>query len=265
MVSASVILLGASSATGASNAADVSVFILLGSSPGPNLPAQPGGSTVRVSSRTFAAGVGIRNASPENTTVRFRLELGGGLRWGNDAPDPTEDCTSTETAGECAPPLAFEQTPSLHPLSFVWDVVAPQPGTYSLRAEIVPVSTSDSDQSNNVATLTIVVADAARGSGGGPAVTAGRAHIAPTKPRAGSVVTATVRVLADGAPVRPTRVRCAGTAGSARLRGVARASVGRATCVFRPGASAKRKTLRGSISFRAAGTGLTRRFSVRLR
>jgi hypothetical protein len=197
-------------------------------------------------------------------SLRFRLELGAGLRWGSDAPDPTEDCTSTEAAGECAPPTAFEQTPSVHPLGFAWDVVAARTGSYTLRAEIVSSSTSDPDPSNNTATLTVVVAEPTGGAGSA-AVSASRVSLSPTKPKAGSAVTASVRVLAGGVPVRPTRVRCAGTVAGMRLAGTPRAAAGRASCVYRPPRGAKGKTLRGTIAFRAATTNVTRRFSIKLR
>lgn len=198
-------------------------------------------------------------------SLRFRLELGAGLRWGSDAPDPTEDCTSNEAAGECAPPTAFEQTPSVHPLGFAWDVVAAQTGSYTLRAEIVSSSTSDPDPSNNTATLTVVLAEPTGGAGSGAAVSASRVSLSPTKPKAGSAVTASVRVLAGGVPVRPTRVRCSGTVGGTRLAGTPRAATGRATCVYRPRASARGTTLRGTIALRVGTTNATRRFSIRLR
>ena len=240
-------------------------FISLGSSAGPNLPTHPNGATVTVTSRSFGAGLRIRNAGAESATLRFRLELGGGLGWGNDVPDPSEDCTATATVGECAPPIAFEQTPSFHLLEFAWDVVAPQPGTYTLRAEIVSSSTTDTDPSNNVATLTVVVAEPPSGGEAGSAgVTASRASLTPRKPRAGSVVTASVRVLSGGVAVRPTRVRCAGTVGGSKLAATPRAASGRASCLFRPRASARGKTLRGTITFRVGATNVTRRFSVRL-
>jgi hypothetical protein len=260
-----VLLVAASSASGAMTAADVAIFISLGSSVGPNLPTVPSGETATVPTRTFAAGVRIRNAGPESASVRFRFELGAGLRWGNDAPDPSEDCTATETVGECQPPAAFEQTPSVHPLGFAWDVVADQPGSYTLRAAIVTASTSDPDAGNNTATITVAVAEPTAGGTGIGTVSASRVSLSPARPKAASPITASVRVLAGGAPVRPTRVRCSGSVGGTRLAGTPRAAIGRATCVYRPRARAKGKTLRGAITFRAGTTNFTRRFSVTLR
>jgi hypothetical protein len=65
--------------------------------------------------------------------------------------------------------------------------------------------------------------------------------------------------------VTPSRVRCTGTVAGSRIAGTPRAAAGRATCVYRPRASAKGKTLRGTITFRAGVTTVTRRFSTRLR
>jgi hypothetical protein len=263
---ASVLLAAASAATGARTAADLAIFISLAGAVGDNMPVQPNGATATMRSRNFAAGIRIRNAGPESASLRFRLELGAGLRWGNDAPDPTEDCTAvSESVGECAPPVPFDQTPSLHPQGFGWDVVAAQPGTYTLRAEIVSSSTSDPDVSNNTATLTVVVTEATGGTGSGAAVSASRVSLSPAKPSAGSAVSASVRVRAGGVAVRPTSVKCAGTVGGARLAGTPRAAIGRATCVYRPPRSAKGKTLRGTIAFRAGTTNVTRRFSIKLR
>jgi hypothetical protein len=263
-IAAGVLLVAASSASGAKTAADVAIFISLGSSVGANLPTHPNGATATITTRAFAAGVRIRNAGPESASLRFRFELGAGLRWGNDAPDPSEDCTATDTVGECQPPTAFEQTSSVHPLGFAWDIVAAQPGSYTLRAAIVTASTTDPDASNNTATITVVVAEPT-GGGTGTAVSASRVNLSPTKPKAGSPISASVRVLAGGAPVRPTMVRCSGSVGRTRLAGTPRAAIGRATCVYRPRARARGMTLRGAITFRAGTTNVTRRFSVTLR
>jgi hypothetical protein len=265
VAAASVLLLAASSATGARSAADVAIFISLAGAVADNMPVHPSGATATVTSRNFAAGVRIRNSGPERALLRFRIELGAGLRWGNDAPDPSEDCTGTETAGECAPPIAYEQTPSFHPLQFGWDVVAAQPGTYTISAQIISSSTSDPDATNNTATLTVVVAEPTGGAGAGTAVSASRVAVAPARPRAGAALTASVRVLVGGVAVRPTRLRCTGTVGRTKLAGTPRASTGRASCVYRPPRNAKGRTLRGTIAFRAGTTNVTRRFSIKLR
>jgi hypothetical protein len=96
------------------------------------------------------------------------------------------------------------------------------------------------------------------------AATAGAVKLIPAKPKAGSLVSASVRVTAGGAPVRPTGIACAGTIGTAKLKGTGKATSGSATCSYRPPKSAKGKTLRGTVSFRARGTKFTRKFSARL-
>ncbi len=98
-----------------------------------------------------------------------------------------------------------------------------------------------------------------------PATVAGVAKLAPAKPRAGSSVTASVRVTAGGAGVKPTKVTCAGTIGRAKVKGKPRAAAGAAKCVYRTPRAAKGKTLKGSVSFTTGGKRFTKRFSVRLR
>jgi hypothetical protein len=89
---------------------------------------------------------------------------------------------------------------------------------------------------------------------------------AQSKPiRAGSIVTASVRIVLGGTPVRPARVACAGTIGGAKVRGVPKASRGKASCMYRTTTAATGLTLRGTVSFTARGERYVRRFAVRLR
>jgi hypothetical protein len=182
-------------------------------------------------------------------------------------------CTSTPTTGEC-------QTPDLLPTTgqsgggWFWNVVAPGNGTYTLSASIVEAAEPDPDPSNNSATITIVVNESAggggaggggSGGGGSAAATAGAAKLAPTSPRAGSTVVASVRVTRGGAPVRPTGVVCAASLGGAKVKGSPRAASGVASCLFRTPKSARGRTLAGSVSFRAGAALFTRRFATKLR
>ena len=82
---------------------------------------------------------------------------------------------------------------------------------------------------------------------------------------AGSIVTASVRIVLGGRPVRPTRVTCAGRLGRATLRGVPKATRGKASCTYRTPIAAGGRTLRGAVAFTARGTRYVRRFAVRLR
>ena len=89
---------------------------------------------------------------------------------------------------------------------------------------------------------------------------------AQTKPiHAGSTVTASVRIVLGGTSVRPVRVACAGTIGGAKVRGVPKATRGKASCVYRTTTAAQGLTLRGAVSFTARGERYVRRFAVRLR
>ena len=81
---------------------------------------------------------------------------------------------------------------------------------------------------------------------------------------AGSIVTASVRIVIRGRRVRPTRVTCAGRLGRARLRGVPKATRGKASCTYRTPIAARGKTLRGAVAFTAHGERYVRRFAVKL-
>jgi len=82
---------------------------------------------------------------------------------------------------------------------------------------------------------------------------------------AGSIVTASVRIVLGGTPVRPRRVTCPGTIGGARVRGVPKATRGKASCTYRTTIAAKGLTLRGAVSFTARGERYVRRFAAKLR
>jgi hypothetical protein len=81
---------------------------------------------------------------------------------------------------------------------------------------------------------------------------------------AGSIVTASVRIVLGGAPVRPTRVTCTGAIGTVRVRGIPKATRGKASCTYRTPLAAKGKTLRGAVAFTARGDRYVRRFATRL-
>ena len=68
-----------------------------------------------------------------------------------------------------------------------------------------------------------------------------------------------------GTPARPVRVTFAGTIGGAKIRGVPKATPGKASCTYRTTIAAKGLTLRGAVSFTARGERYVRRFAVRLR
>ena len=204
--------------------------------------------------------------------VVVRTTLPAGLTWGSDAPDPTEDCVTANPA-VCTAKLRQNEVGTFG-LGWFWDVVAERAGTYEIVAFVEPTDT-DPDASNNTDTFRLEVVQPSTGGGGsggggsgggggGAAASAGAAKLSPAKPRAGATVSATVRVTAGGAPVRPSRIACAGAIGTAKMKGVGKAASSSATCTFRTPRSAKGKTLRGSVSFTARGSRFTKRFAARL-
>lgn len=239
----------------------------------------PNGGTVNISRRTFVVLVDVSLITPApGGRPKVRVELGGGLRWGTDDPDPTEGCTSTPTTGEC-------QLPDLQPIpgqtggGWFWDVVAPADGTYTFSGEVFDLPQPNPVLSNNSSTITIVVKEETAGSegssggsggggsgggGSGDSVAAGAVKLSPVKPKAGSTVVASARVTRGGSAIRPGGVRCSASIGKAKLRGTAKAASGVASCSFKTPKSAKGKRLTGSVSFRAGGQRFTKRFAARL-
>ena len=239
-----------------------------------NVGADQSNTRPTITSRNFYVFLDISLVSPVASSATARVELGGGLRWGADAPDPTEKCTSTPTTGECS-------AGDLQPISggnsagWFWDVVAPGNGTYTFKGEITTTLDTDPDLSNNTSQITIVVNESTGGSGGGGsgggsggggsvAATASAVTLLPARPKAGSTVVASVRVTKGGSPVRPSGIACAASIGGSKVKGGARAASGVASCLFKTPKSAKGKAMSGSLSFRAAGRAFTKRFSTRL-
>jgi hypothetical protein len=234
----------------------------------------PNGSTVQISSRGFLVHLGVALITPApGGRPKVRFELGGGLRWGTDDPDPGEGCTSTPTTGECQVLSDLQPIPGQSEAGWYWDVVAPSAGTYGFRAELVDLQLPDPVPANNASQITIVVTEATGGGSssggntggtGSTSASASAVKLSPTKPKAGSTVVASVRVTRGGTAVRPTGVSCSGSLGAARLKGSPRAASGIASCAFKTPRSGKGKTLSGAVSFRAGGQAFVKRFSARL-
>ena len=226
----------------------------------------------QTNSPNFRIDVEIESGSGVEQSITIRVGLPDGLRWGTDAPDPGEGCTGTAPA-ICATKMQPNEVGTIGG-GYRWDVVADRPGVYEITASVEPIE-PDPDLSNNTDTFRFEVVQPTSGGGGtggggsggggsGVAATAGAVKLIPAKPKAGSLVSASVRVTAGGAPVRPTGIACAGTIGTAKLKGTGKPASGSATCSYRAPKSAKGKTLRGSVSFRARGTKFTRKFSARV-
>jgi hypothetical protein len=240
--------------TAAAAPTDANLSLLLGAAERPRglPPPVASGATVRLGTFTFVVGASVTNAGAEATTVRMRIQLPQGLRWGFDQPDPTENCTSTPTSGECV--LQQPLTPG--DVSWRWDVEAAEPGTYTVTAQTEPLTASDPNSTDNAASLTLVVE---------PRRTASAATATPSRPRAGGVVSARTQVTYGGTAVTPTAVRCSARVGAARIVGTSAARSGVAVCRYRTKRTQRGQTLRGTIALTVAGTPITRRFSVRLR
>lgn len=187
-----------------------------------------------------------------------------------DAPDPSEFCSGTASTTECQTPLTIGTDPSRRSVGWTWDVVADRAGSYILRAEVVQTSVFDPDFSSNTASVTVVVSEGSGGAGGGSSagatttVSTSTVKLSPAKPTAGPLVTASVRVTADGSPVRPAGVACSGTLGGAKVKGTPKAAAGAAACSYRTPKAARGKTLKGAISFTARGKKFTKRFTAKL-
>lgn len=251
-------------------AIDIQLDIGAANQRGPNPTIVANGATVTVTRLSFIAGTGVELITPLPASARVRFELAPGLRFGANPPSPTEGCTATGLVAEC-------QSPELQPIvgrtgwGWEWDVIAEREGSYVLRSEIVSASDSDPDPSNNSASITVVVTQTQPQPAPqpspqpSPSVATSGVRLSPPMPRAGSAVSASVRVTAGGAPVRPTQIVCTGSIGGRKLQGSGRAAAGIAACTYRPPRSAKGKQLRGSVRFTARGQRLTKRFSARLR
>lgn len=259
--------------------ANVDVELNLGASStgvGGSAPLTPSGGTATVTRRDFAVHAEISLiTSAAGGRPEIRFELGGGLRWGADDPDPTEGCTSTPTTAECEMPVDLQPIVGQSSGGWSWNAVAPQNGTYTFSGEIVELAQPDPVPANNSATITIVVNEGTGGgtgpggggSGGGGeggSVISAAVKITPSKPKAGATLVATSRVTRGGSPVRPSRVACSASVGSTKLRTAPKAASGIASCLVKTPKSARGKRVTGTMSFRAGGRAFTKPFAARL-
>jgi hypothetical protein len=220
------------------------------------------GQTHTVNALKFFGGVRVLGISGADMSVAtVRIELPSGLSWGANAPKPSQGCTGGQVVVCQSRPVVVNDQ-AHQDVEWVWDITAASPGSYVIKAEITNASAPDDNLANNSAAVTVLVAPTSGSTS--TSVTASTVKLTPLRPKAGSALVAAVRVTAAGAPVRPTRIACAGTLAGARLTGTPRASRGSATCIFHPPKSARGKTLRGSISLTAHSKRLTRRFAAKL-
>ncbi len=247
------VLAASSAAFGRSTADDLSLQIQL---------ARSGGFLQGTTTTSpFQLGFGVEVDSGPLQTLTLRVTLPDGLHWGPDGPDPTEGCAGTAPA-VCVQKLE-ENAAGTVGGGWSWDVVADRPGPYEVTATIQG-ERSDPNSSNNTDTFRFEVVASSGGGGGAVSVSASAVKLTPAKPKAGSAVVASATVTADGSPVKPSKVVCAGTLAGKKAIGTGKALVGKATCRFPTPRSAQGKTLAGSMAITARGKTITKRFSAKL-
>lgn len=190
-------------------------------------------------------------------TVTMRYSLPAGLTFGDDVPDPTENCTNG------APVVCtIDLTPnnSLQ-ASWSWPVIAAAPGTYSITTT-VEGTRIDSVPGNNSVTFAYEIKPADAGAAS-VAVSAPKA--APVKPKAGEVVTFTSTVRVDGLPAQPSTVTCAAKLGGKTKAATPRSTTGTASCRCTTKKADKGKTLSGSMRVTAGGRTIAKRFVAMIR
>lgn len=211
----------------------------------------------------FTLGVQLLSNGPDPATGSLRLELPDGITWRGSPPSASEGCIGDRIVTCTTPEPIPPPPPPFTGWEWQWPVTAERRGDFVVRAAVASSSAADPVTANDTRTATISI-QASTASGTASSVTASAAKVTPAKPKAGSAVTASVRVSAGGSPVRPVGVTCAGGIGSLKLKGTPRAANGAASCTFRTPSVAKGKTLAGSVAFRAGGKRFSKRFSVRL-
>jgi hypothetical protein len=248
--------------------ADLSLRLTLGRG-GAEIPDKTTGSNFQIVITVDSA------AAVEQTAITVGLPEG--LRWGNDAPDPTEGCTGTA-------PAVCRQRLSTNPVGTFgggcfWDVVADRPGTYDVTASVTGEQ-PDPDAVNNTATLRFeVVASSGGGAGGGGGGnggggSGGRRLVGRREGKRSEAVTSEAQGRLDRRRfrschegrlgLRPRGVACAASVGRVKVKGPPKAASGVASCLFKTPKSAKGKQLAGSIAFTAGGSSFTKRFAARL-
>jgi hypothetical protein len=253
-------------------AVDLEMNIGASTSFGGSIVVTPRGGTATVTRKNFVvhASIDLVTALPARRPS-FALELGDGFRWGADAPDAPDDCTSTPTTALCKTPVDLQPGAGQSSATYYFDVVAAQNGSYSYSGEIVEAADVDPVLTNNSSTITVVVNESVGGEGGSgggaeeAAVTTTAAKLVPAAPKAGSTIVASVRVTRGGSPLRPTGVSCRASIGGSKVKSSPRTGTGLASCVVKTPRSARAKLLRGTIGFRAGGNSFTKRYATRLR
>ena len=166
-------------------------------------------------------------------------------------------CTGTTdlTCADDTAPLGYAKDASA---LFVADAA----GSYTLTAQLTELTATDPNPANNQASITLNVV-AATPTPPTPALVASRLSIKPTRPVAGHPLTVSFRITdsTSGTSVKPSSVACTANLGTRTARIVS----GAAACVLHSPATAHGKTLRGTLTAKAKGVRLSKRFSIHLR
>jgi hypothetical protein len=189
-------------------------------------------------------------------TVTMRYSLPPGLVFGDDVPDPTENCTNGATV-VCT--LALTPNNNLQ-AGWSWPVIASALGSYTITAT-VEGERPDAVPANNSATFTFEIKP---GGAGSATVSVSEPKRTPARAKAGSPVTFTSTVRVDGVAAKPSKVTCAGTLGGRNAPGAPRSTVGTASCRYATTKADTRKTLAGTMRVTAGGKTLKKRFSTKL-
>jgi hypothetical protein len=253
---AAVAFASAASAPAAATTADSYVSVAV-RYPGVTYGPRTDGATVTVPTFAFRAGIYYKNLGPNAVRVTIQFDLPPGLQWAGAPPTAAQGCTSTPTSTVCKTPLVpFGDDVADDEYYTEWDVVADHPGTYTLHDAVVSASTPDPNASNNASTVTAVVEPALHVTG---------LRLSPTRPRAGSTLTARLGFTAGGQSVTPDSVTCAATVAGKRVRATPSAASGAARCSIRTPRNTRGEALRGTLSLALGGATLTRRFTARIR
>lgn len=206
-----------------------------------------------VANTPFNLQVSVGNRGPDPSHYRVHILLPTGVRL--SSPGSLE-CTGT-TDLTCADDTA--------PLGYAKDVsalfVADAPGSYTLTAQLAELTATDPNPAHNQASITVNVVAATPTPP--PALVASRLSIKPTRAVAGHPLTVSFRITdsTSGTSVKPSSVACTANLGTRTARIVS----GAAACVLHPTATAHGKTLRGTLTAKAKGVRLSKRFSIHLR
>ena len=199
----------------------------------------------------------------QSATMKYSLPAG--LVFGAaDQPDPTELCTNG-TPVVCTVTLEEQIFRVQLELELADRTPRALARTRSLRRSRGRAPTPDPANNSYTFTFEIKTETATGGTGGGAvSVSANAVKLTPAKPKAGSVLVASATVTADGSPVRPSKVVCAGTLAGKKAIGTGTAVTGKASCRYSTPKTAKGKTLAGSLKITARGKTITKRFATKL-